>query len=545
MPLKNRHLICLLLFGLGSGLAAFGQEAPAISDTESPGNTFDAAAQVGELRLRLDRLEAENNSLRQSLTQFNQSQGVTPASAEFWNSDTACTSHCQCPNCAAAKDGKGDWKTVWNHGIEWVSPDKAFKVHIGGRTQFDSVWFGDAGNELEGTGGIAGTHHDQDAVGFRRARLQATGTMYETIDYLLEFDFVNSTNRDSSNPNTEGNTINVPAPTDLWVQFKEIPWIGTVRIGNAKEPIGFEHAASSRFLNFMERSYLQDLFAGPFNNGFSPGVMIFNNWADQRGTWWLGGFKNGGNIFAYDVGDGEYAATGRVTYTPIFDEHEHQVFHIGISGSVRDPDGNSNRFRTRSLRNGPGNLATVFADTGSFTTENQFLAGAEVAGVWGPLSIQAEWIGSWSEDASSISGSTKGFGAAAPVTPLGTVYTNGYYAEAHYFLTGESREYDRKNAAFGRVVPRRSFRWKDGCFEPGAWQLAFRYGACDLRDGALNGGLLQEYVAGVNWFLNPNTKVQWNYVCTERDYQNPTDGLGFNVSDGLIHGFGMRLAHDF
>ena len=51
--------------------------------------------------------------------------------------------------------------------------------------------------------------------------------------------------------------------------------------------------------------------------------------------------------------------------------------------------------------------------------------------------------------------------------------------------------------------------------------------------------LLQEYVAGVNWFLNPNTKVQWNYVCTERD--SALDG----GDDGLIHGFGMRLAHDF
>lgn len=509
---------------------------------QSPAETGDFTLRLNQLQQRLDRLEAENGKLKQSLFQSHQSPGganggVTPANAEMLNADTTCPAACQCPNCAPAKDGKGDWTTGWNHGIEWTSPDKAFKVHIGGRTQFDSVWYGQATSALGGTGGISGSPHDQDAVAFRRARLQATGTIYETIDYMLEFDFVNSTNRESaSDLNTEANTINVPAPTDLWLQFKEIPGIGTLRVGNTKEPIGFEHAASSRFLNFMERSYLQDLFAGPFNNGFSPGVMIFNNWAEQRGTWWLGGFKNGGNIFGYDVGNGEHAATGRVTYTPIFDEHEHQVLHIGIAGSARDPDADTNRFRTRSLRNGSGNLATVFADTGTFTTSHQWMAGVEVAGVSGPLSMQAEWIGSWSEDAVSLAGTKS---AAAAGTPLGTVYTNGYYAEVHYFLTGESREYDRKNASFGRVVPRQNFRWKDGCFEPGAWQLAFRYGACDLRDEALNGGLLQEYVAGVNWFLNPNTKVQWNYVCTERD--SALDG----VDGGLIHGFGMRLAHDF
>lgn len=527
---------CWAALWSGSLLSA---EPPRPLVPQNPTEVSDVTQRLDQLQQRLERLEAENGQLKQSLFESQQDMphGVTPASLERWNAETSCPPTCQCPNCAPAKNGKGDWQTGWNHGIEWVSPDKAFKVHIGGRTQFDSVWYGEATSALVGTGGISGSPHDQDAVAFRRARLQANGTIYETIDYLLEFDFVNSTNRESAGgTNTEANTINVPAPTDLWLQFKEIPWIGTLRVGNAKEPIGFEHSISSRFLNFMERSYLQDLFAGPFNNGFSPGVMIFNNWAEQRGTWWLGGFKNGGNIFGYDVGNGEYAATGRVTYTPIFDEHEHQVLHIGLAGSARDPDGDTNRFRTRSLRNGPGNLATVFADTGSFAATHQWMAGAEVAGVWGPLSMQAEWIGSWSEDAVSLAGTKS---AAAAGTPLGTVYTNGYYAEVHYFLTGESREYDRKNAAFGRVVPRQNFSWKDGCFEPGAWQLAFRYGACDLRDRALNGGLLQEYVAGVNWFLNPNTKVQWNYVCTERD--SAFDG----VDGGLIHGFGMRLAHDF
>jgi phosphate-selective porin OprO/OprP len=514
-------------------------ELPIPPTTESQAAASDVEQRLNQLQQRLERLEAENGQLKQSLFQSHSGavSGVTPASAEMWNADAACPPACQCPVCAAEKTGKGEWTTGWNHGIEWVSPDKAFKVHIGGRMQFDGVWYDEATSALAGAGGISGGPFDQDAVIFRRARLLAEGTMYESIDYALEFDFVNSTNRESAGgTNTEGNTFNLPAPTDVWLIFRDLVCGANLQIGNLKEPIAFEHQISSRYLNFMERSYIQDLFAGPFNNGFTPGVLLFNTWAEERGTWAVGGFKNGSNIFAYDVGNGEYAADGRVTFLPIDDKDNHQLLHIGLSGSARDPDADTIRFRTRNLRNGTGNLATVFADTGSFNTNMQWLAGTEVAGIWGPLSFQAEWVGSWCEDSVSLGGTKD---TVVTGTPLGTVYTNAYYAEMHYFLTGESRDYDRKRGRFTRIVPKQNFRWKNGCFQPGAWQIAFRYGAADLRDGALNGGLLQEYVVGINWFLNPNLKVQWNYVCQERD--SAIDG----VSDGLIHGFGMRLAHDF
>ncbi|HLQ45566.1 MAG TPA: porin, partial [Planctomycetaceae bacterium] len=438
-----------------------------------------------------------------------------------------------------------DWKTGWNHGIEWVSPDKAFKVHIGGRTQFDSVFIHQDGNALAGAGGGVGTptRFDQDAVDFRRARLRADGTIFDSIEYLAEFDLVNSLSRDAGGAaNTEFNTTNIPAPTDLWWNFKDIPWIGNIRVGNHKEWIGFEHMISSRFLNFMERSYNQDLFSGPFNNGFTPGISAWNTYAEERGMWAIGLFKNTQNVFAFNVGDGEYATTGRVTYLLIDDKECHQLLHIGAAGSVRDPDNGTMRFRTRSLRNGPANLATIYADTGNFHADTQWLSGLELAGIFGAFSFQAEWIGSWCTDTATLAagalppglggGGTKG-------TAGGTIFTQGYYAELHYFLTGESRDYNRKEGAFTRIVPNRNFRWKNGCFEPGAWQILFRYANADLNDKGLQGGLVQDYTVGVNWFLNPNMKIQWNYVCTERDFKFA------GVDGGLIHGFGMRLAHDF
>ncbi len=45
---------------------------------------------------------------------------------------------------------------------------------------------------------------------------------------------------------------------------------------------------------------------------------------------------------------------------------------------------------------------------------------------------------------------------------------------------------------------------------------------------------------GLNWFLNPNFKIQWNYVLAGR--VAPAGGQG---TDGTYNGFGMRVAHDF
>ena len=47
---------------------------------------------------------------------------------------------------------------------------------------------------------------------------------------------------------------------------------------------------------------------------------------------------------------------------------------------------------------------------------------------------------------------------------------------------------------------------------------------------------------GLNWFLNPNLKCQFNYSNTNRDVSATT---GFPNGSGRIHGFGVRIAGDF
>ena len=63
----------------------------------------------------------------------------------------------------------------------------------------------------------------------------------------------------------------------------------------------------------------------------------------------------------------------------------------------------------------------------------------------------------------------------------------------------------------------------------------------DLNDSAVilgTGGLLNEYTAGVNWYLNPNMRVQWNYVRANRDVYAPN-------KSGNVDEFGMNFHIDF
>src|SRR5690606_24175297 len=100
-----------------------------------------------------------------------------------------------------------------------------------------------------------------------RARLRVEGTIYEHLDWAAEYDFVNQANDEPDQPVTNATAINIPAPTDVWLTLTQLRWVGNLRVGNFKEPIGLEHLTSSRFLDFMERSFLQDAYWGPFNNG--------------------------------------------------------------------------------------------------------------------------------------------------------------------------------------------------------------------------------------------------------------------------------------
>lgn len=421
-------------------------------------------------------------------------------------------------------------KASWRNGLELETEDGDFRVHVGGRTQFDTAWFSVPEN-LEANPAATGLNNlYQDGVDLRRARLRIDGTMYETIDWAVEYDFVNAV-RGRNSGGTGTTDFTVPAFTDIWWHFKEVPFFQNIRVGNQKEPIGFEHLVSSRFLPFMERSFNQDSFYGGAFNGFTPGVSAFDEYADQHGTWAIGLFKPTDNVFAYNVDDGDYAVTGRLTYLPWYVDEGRGLLHVGGSFRQASTVHDAIRFRTRSpVRAGIAPTWPTPADTGVILGDDVTWLNGELAAVYDRWTFQSEYLVSFLTDA-----------ARGGVTADTLTYSGGY-AQLMYFLTDDHDHYDLERGTFGRMKPTGNGFWVKGCDGPifgrGAWQTGVRYNYLNLNNNGIDGGILHDCTVGLNWFLNPNMKLQWNYSATFRDAAQVD-------ANGWIHGFGMRFAQDF
>ena len=467
------------------------------------------------------------------------------------------------------------FKSKWKNTFDSESAHKDFRVKIGGRTQVDAVAFSAGAGPNQPAGRAGEDPQLADTVNMRRARFRMEGRMYEVYDWACEYDFVNQLNVNASTIPNERDAGPLTATTDLWMQIRELPILGTVRIGNQKDPYGFEHLTSSRWLNFMERSFSQDAFEGPFNNGFLPGIQIMNSAYDGRVAWQVGEFKNINAPFGFSNTTGGSQTVGRFVMLPVFEDEGRKLIHLGVSGRTMEPQRRApaydqvtgdptgptlpyTRFRSRGdIRNGPpGPLNSIYADTGLLQANWQNMVGLEFVGNNGPWSFQSEYFGSWLYNARTPSKAIDGFEnnkgitgqQPAPGTSLGTVFYQGGYAEVLYFLTGESRTYSLIESRFDRPIPRNNFyvvreggRRGRPVVSEGAWQLAARYNYLCLSDGQVNGGVLNGMTIGLNWLVNPNARIYFNYDFTYRQFVNVNNDNG----SGGINGFGTRLAFDF
>lgn len=452
----------------------------------------------------------------------------------------------------------------WKNGVEISSKDKAFRLHVGGRYQFDGSAFSvDPAIQTIETPGVGAPNHINtpytDGVDFRRARFRMDGTMYENIEFAAEFDFINSNNYFTSlTPTNTGATPGtvgifpqnplptaVTAPTDLWWTFTHLPTVGNIRVGNHKEAIGFEHLVSSRFQPFMERSYNQDTFYGGSFNGFVPGISMFNTMWEERGTWNIGVFKPAINVFSYNNISSDYSVTGRVTALPWYVDEGRGLNHIGFSASYRTGYNDVYRYRTRdAIRSGISSTWPIPADTGNIVLTSQTWLNTEFVAVRGPWTMQSEYLVDFSENVRTVSNTT---GVAGP--NLGTAVYHGGYVQLLCFLTGENDNYNRKTGVFDRVIPNENFFLMPGecgnVFGLGAWQVGARYDYLNLNSAGLNGGILNNFTGGLNWFLNPNMKVQFNYMATYRISDASVNVPVNRGGTGWINGWGFRVAQDF
>ncbi len=370
------------------------------------------------------------------------------------------------------EQGSNDFRFFWKEGLGFETPNKDFQFKVGGRLMYDFGWISED-DDLKTD--LGDDQHDSSET--RRARLYFSGLLYDNIDFKLQFDFA-------------GGDADLK---DAYLGLRDFGF-GKIRAGHFKEPFGLEELTSSKYITFMERALPIEAFA-PSRNA---GVMFYNAAFDERMTWAAGIFRNTDDYGDdKDEDDGGYSATARLTALPIYEDKGASLLHFGVSYSSRDTAHNSTlgRDATRFRSRPEAHTFDRFVDTGNFASDHMDLYGFEGAWVSGPLSIQSEYIFA-DADASS------------------DVNFNGYYAQVSYFLTGEHRNYKPSSGLFSRVKPNKNFGAEGGL---GAWEVAARYSSLDLDDGSISGGKLDDISVGLNWHLNPNTRLMWNYIHADKD----------------------------
>jgi phosphate-selective porin OprO/OprP len=364
-----------------------------------------------------------------------------------------------------------DLRLYWKDGIRMDSRDGSVKLKFGGRLQYDFDWIGNKPAETR-VGELP------DGFETRRARLYVSGDLGKNIGFKWEYDW----------------SSGAAVVRDLYLELKQLPAVGTLRLGHFKEPFSLDEVMNTNYLTFMEAG-LPNVLVPSYNGG----AMIYNTALEERMTWAAGIFRDtAANDGGMGQRDGQYAFTTRITGLPWYEDNGKRLFHLGTSFSVRNRDVNV-RYRQRPEMH----LAPFFVDTGNYFTRDTCLYGTEGALVLGSFHAEAEYI------AANMSADNN----VARVGNQPDPDYHGYYIQAGYFLTGETRPYNKATAVFDRVKPLKPYG--QGGF--GAWEVAGRFSYLDLDDDRIDGGKLWDYTLGLNWYLHSNVRLMWNYIRSRVD----------------------------
>ena len=413
-------------------------------------------------------------------------------------------------------------------------------VQVNGAFQADMGYFNQDANSKAAYGLI------QNGADFRRARLSAKGSLTDSTNYFFQMDFA---------------FFGRPTFTDVWVEQTQIPGIGTIRIGQWKQPFSLEVVSSFRYTTFAERSLLFQAFT-PFRH---IGTGFYNNSEDLRSTWAASVMATGQDQYGSTLTSiGGVGSSERVTYLPYWDEcsNGRDYVHLGLGHFFNAPPNKTTIFRSipelyigtnangtvgTSGQAAPGafNGTPFFVNTGFLGVNNFNVIGTELLWVRGPFSLQSEVMVTMVNQAANVAG-TQNIAGGSMAT------LEGMYVQGGYFLTGEHRPYDRKTGQIDRIIPFRNFGpWRDDCISGwGAWEIASRFSYLNLDDKNIRGGQVRDYTAGLNWYLNPYWKIQGNYIYSVSDYAYAAGGPATNTPAASFLGnhtniFDVRCQMDF
>ncbi len=425
---------------------------------------------------------------------------------------------------AAAKKKESEIKASFKDGIKWESGDKANSMSINGRIQLDA-----RSNDING--GTTANDKIADTFEVRRAYLGAKGTFAKYYDFEVTADFAQS--------NGSSTTY-----TPLDVAYMNFHWWDQAQFqfGQFKMPFSLEERTSSRFIDFQERSFVNN---GSLTPGKERGAMLHGT--PVAGLNYAIAFSTGQGKNTNDV-DQREDAKDIILHADAnlaeFMGNKDAVMHLGASyanGDLPPAAISTQRTEGRGLE-----FFKATAPTG--TTMERTRYGLESVAAYGPVKLQGEYSEAKFEgtNASSVS------------------YNNSldaYYVEALWLITGESYADAYKKGKFDRIKPKNDFN-PSGKGGLGAIELGIRYSKFDATDftTVANGATANTpvmtassatasytnkadaYTVGLKWMPTANARVLLTYVKT--NFDTPVlAATGETVNDEKV--LMMRTQYDF
>jgi len=386
----------------------------------------------------------------------------------------------------------------WQDGFFLQSPGGDFKLKLRGYVQADGRYFADSDGD---TG--------NSTFYLRRVRPIFEGTVYKYFDFKIMPDFGN------------GQTVLYDAYGDI----RYLPY-ASVRFGKFKPPVSLERQQSATDLTFIERSIMQNL-----STNRDVGVQLYGDLLDGALGYQVGIFngvldsETGRDVDLTD--DKDFA--GRVFTIPFknTDIGPLQNLGFGIAGTFGHQNGESmNTVQYKTA--GRSTYFSFNSDAKVVDRGDHYRIDPQLYYYFGPFGLMGEYAISRQSVAGTVNGATNVDYDA-----------RGWYVQASYVLTGE-------DSTFRSVVPINNFDPWQGRW--GAFEIAARVSNTHLDDAPLhtNSGKFviakgtneaMAYTAGLNWYLNKNVKLQFNYERTNFAGAPTFNGHSRSQEDVLLSRF--------
>lgn len=366
------------------------------------------------------------------------------------------------------------------------SPDtsKKFSCKLGGMLFMDAVMVDQTRENAELYGNVP------NEFDIRELRLSAKGEGYGNLSYECTI----GVNRGISFK-------------DVFVRANGLPVFGDLRVGYFKVESGMGQLASIYDQTFSEF----DTNTNAFRIGRRLGIGSTHFAEDKSARLFLGAFTGRNLDFNYDTKGTtvEGDETGillntRVSAVPIYCESGDQlceVLHVGASYYWCRPE---DSYRLRARPTGWA-FGMPYLLTGSIPLGDDSFSTAQAEFAWqrNQFAVMTEGFFGFYE------GYDEAYGATV---------------QARYMLTsGAYHKYNKDRGVFGEVYVPDNLSFIDygnmTCLAgPGAWEVAAQWSYTDMDNlGDLTGasvyyGRVNELLAGLTWYWNPQTRICFNWI---------------------------------